>query len=177
MRTKNVLVVLVCVIGVAAADPRGAEIVYGGGVAFQLHPPTGWVLDADSGHAEGMDAVYLAKGSKFGEAKVIAFAHAMPRNGQPLPQIIDGAIAEMREHAPKLAVAPAVDWTCGKKSGRLVLVAHDPVGNSEALGFLDEGDAVIVIGLLASDTKARTAAMPRLRELCRSYRFLGPVKH
>ncbi len=83
----------------------------------------------------------------------------------------------MREHAPKLAVEPVVDWTCGAKSGRLVTVAHDPVGNSEALGFLEEGDAVVVIGLLANDTKARTAAMPRLRELCRSYRFLGPVKH
>lgn len=178
MRTIQVLSVLVASsFAVAAPTAKGGEIVYGGGVSFMLHTPTGWVLDPDSGHEQGMDAVYLAKGTKFGEAKVIAYAHGMPRNGQTLAQIIDQVVAGMREHAPKLTVEPVVDWTCGKKSGRLLLVAHDPAGNSEALGFLDEGDAVVVIGLLANDTKARTAAMPRLRELCSSYRFLGPVKH
>lgn len=178
MRTIHVLLLLLAS-SLAVADPaaKGGEIVYGRGVSFMLHTPSGWVLDADSGHDQGMDAVYLAKGSKFGEAKVIAFAHAMSRNGQSLTQIMDQSISTMREHAPKLAVDPATDWTCGKRSGRLVLVAHDPVGNSEALGFLEEGDAVVVIGILANDTKARTAAMPRLRELCSSYRFLGPVKH
>lgn len=178
MRTIHVLGVLLAS-SVAVAEPaaKGGEIVYGGGVSFMLHTPTGWVLDADSGHDQGMDAVYMAKGAKFGEAKVIAFAHAMARNGESLTQIMNQSIATMREHAPKLSVDPVADWTCGKKSGRLITVAHDPVGNSEALGFLEEGNAVVVIGLLANDTKARTAAMPRLRELCSSYRFLGPVKH
>ncbi|HET9991944.1 MAG TPA: hypothetical protein VFQ65_25620 [Kofleriaceae bacterium] len=183
MRTNYLLVsvsVLVLAFGIAVADPhaRGGELVYGGGVSFALKAPTGWVLDAKSGRDQGMDAVYYAKGSSFGEARVIAYAHALPKHNQTIAQLIDQTVATMREHASQLVVDPTSAMTCGNnKSGRLLTVSHDPVGNAEALVFLDEADAVIVLGLIANDESHRTTAMPKLRELCSTYRFVGPVTH
>lgn len=179
MRTNYVLLLLL-LSRIAVADPhgRGGELIYGAGVSFTLRAPAGWVLDTKSGRDQGMDAVYYPHGSTFGDARVIAFARALPKQGQTLAQLMDQAIATLREHAPKLTVDPTSAWTCGNnKAGRLLTVAHDPVGNAEALVFLDEPDAVIVIGLMANDVPHRTAAMPRLHELCTAYRFLGSVTH
>ncbi len=177
MRRLCVLLPLLLASSVVVADPhaRGSDLVYGAGIAFMVRAPGGWVLATESGRDLGLDAVYHAAGSSFGDAGAVAFARALPKQHQTAAQLIDQTITGMSDQAPDLVVDPPSTWTCGKKRGRLVTVAHDPAGKVEALLFIDEPGAVVVLGLLADSEARRTAALPRLRELCASYRFVGPV--
>jgi hypothetical protein len=175
MRTIHVFVLLASSIAIAKSPARENGIVYGGGVAFALRAPSGWVLDNESGRAQGLDAVFYAKGSSFADAHAVAFARVLPKRNQTLAQVIEHGFSAMRQHAPKLEIDRESTLTCGRKPARFVTLAHDPAGNVEALAFVDEPTTVILIGLLAQDAAQRAAAMPRLRELCGSYHFVGNV--
>jgi len=138
----------------AAAIPAFAEgttaIIYGDGFAYQVTSPAGWVLDTESGAADGLKPVFYPQGRTWANAPAVIYVHSMEREPDAkLDEVIASETENFKHEAgghPLVRVAPAVELESG---------AHVPV-------------------LTAHQQSDFDAALPAFRALVRSWRVTAP---
>lgn len=158
----------------SAQTPGGAGIVYGTGHAFAIQAPEGWVLDNAAGKGQGLQAVFYREGSDWGSAKGVMYTNAaVKRKGQAtLQELIDYDMGQFRQRAPKLKMTAREDLPT--RSGKAVVwqFEGDEHGNFEAVAYIDEKTAIVMLVLSARTRELFDQEYPSFEKLVGSYRFL-----
>jgi hypothetical protein len=183
MRTITVLwlFVLLSLGAVAPASAGGGEhaggIVYGKDHAFNVQAPQGWVLDNQSGVAQGLHAVFYPKGSSWEGSPVIMYAQVVGKRdagSDTLEKVIRNDISYFRERSKNLNVTDAGQLPTAEdgKTAAVRYFTGDAYNNHEAIAYND-GTTVVVLLILSSKTqKGFEESLPAFRELVKSYRFI-----
>ena len=186
MNAVPILVLLVSLLAATGAPPTArptpfgpqsggarAALVYGEGHAYWLTAPDGWVLDGRAGAEQGLFAVFYPAGSTWSSAPAVMYTTTSPRDSaadQPLEASVDADMARARAMSPGLRVArvPPLTTQDGKHA-EVRLITGDRRGNNEAVAFIGEGPAVVVVTLTSRDLDRFTRAYPAFESVVRSY--------
>lgn len=159
----------------APGEPTTA-MVTGKGYRFLLLSPKGWVLDTQGGAGRGLAAVLFPLGSTFKDAPAVLYVNVAPRaGGEALDAFVAREIARAQGKSPGLKVeAGQPVETQDRKRAEVRAVTGDPWRNREALAFIREAEAFVIVVLSARSAESYEAALPAFRELVRSYSTIGP---
>jgi len=165
----------------AAAIPAFAEgttaIIYGDGFAYQVTSPAGWVLDTESGAADGLKPVFYPQGRTWANAPAVIYVHSMEREPDAkLDEVIASETENFKHEAgghPLVRVAPAVELESGAHVP-VRLFSGDRFGNHEAVAYVDAPNTVGLVVLTAHQQSDFDAALPAFRALVRSWRVTAP---
>jgi hypothetical protein len=145
------------------------------GHSFFLNAPEGWVFDNESGKSQGMPLVFYPKVARWETALVVMYANVSRKKpGDKLEKLIEFDISQFKKASPNLVVkdAPSLPTARNKKA----VVKHfsnDAYGNFEAVAYIDEPGALVMV-VLTSKTKAGfDKALPAFAALLKSYYATG----
>jgi hypothetical protein len=175
MRLFSCLVISLLLSGlVLAQTPGGAGIVYGRGHAFAIQAPDGWVLDNAAGKGQGLQAVFYREGSDWGSAKGVMYTNAAikGKGQETLQELIDYDVAQFRARAPQLKVTAREDLATGSGKAVVWQFEGDEHGNFEAVAYIDEKEAIVMLVLTARTRELFDQEYPSFEKLVGSYRFL-----
>jgi hypothetical protein len=156
-------------------DAPGTALVTGKGYRFLLDAPKGWVLDNQGGASRGLTTVFYPSGQSFKDAPAILYANVAPRTaGERLGDFVDREIARARQRSPGLQVESHKDiQTKDGHAAVIRAVAGDVHGNREALAFVEEKEAFVILVLSARTKESFEASLPAFTALVRSYSTVG----
>lgn len=162
----------------APAVSEGATaLLSGAGHTFLVTAPQGWVLDSEAGRADGLHAVFYPVGSTWTGTSAFMYAvgvGAERGHDQTLDAFIAGDVAAMRKHVPALRVRPAQELpTADGKRAAVRLVSGGAPGDEEAVAFIREPRAIVVLALTSHDHASFARSRAAFDSLVASYRFLG----
>jgi surface antigen len=156
-------------------------VIFGPGHAFSLDAPDQWVLDNESGSAQGLQAVFYPVGKSWTNAPVVIYANVIlkknPRT-ENARTVAARDIADFRKKSPTLKVTdaaplPTGDQVAGHPKRAIVkYFSGDDFGNSEAVAYIDESKVVVMLVLSSRKETNFQPALPTFAQLVRSYRFL-----
>ena len=163
----------------AAAIPAFAEgttaLIYGDGFSYQVTSPVGWVLDTESGAADGLKPVFYPAGRTWANAPAVIYVHSIEREHDAKLDAVIASEADNFRHVagghPLVRVAPAVELESGAQVP-IRLFSGDRFGNHEAVAYLDGPDVVGLVVLAAHQQSDFNAALPAFRALVRSWRLV-----
>jgi hypothetical protein len=163
----------------AAAIPAFAEgttaLIYGDGFSYQVTSPAGWVLDTESGAADGLKPVFYPTGRTWANAPAVIYVHSIEReHDAKLDAVIASETDNFRHVAgghPMVRVAPAVELESGAQVP-IRLFSGDRFGNHEAVAYLDGPNVVGLVVLAAHQQADFNAALPAFRALVKSWRLV-----
>ncbi|MDB4951941.1 MAG: hypothetical protein JWM27_4590 [Gemmatimonadetes bacterium] len=167
----------------ATGSPRvdgHVGLMFGNGFAFWLTAPTGWVLDADAGRANGVYGTFYRLGESWREGTAVMYANSMSRAADGIHNADEAAaheVAGMRAEVPQARMEAAPALPTG--AGGTAVVRHFrgmPGGSVEAVAYVDAPEVVAVIALTARSEEAFAAALPDFARLVASYRPAGNVE-
>jgi hypothetical protein len=143
---------------------------------FLVTPPSGWTLDSDAGRESGLDAVLYPDGSSWARAKTVMYAVGLPASEgeRTLEEFIADHLDAARRRSPALTIralddVPMVD---GRKAS-VRLLSGDAHGSEEAVAFIREPQAVVMIVLTSHDHASFVRSRSAFAALVASYRPLG----
>jgi len=171
------LALLTLGIAFAIASVAGAQtgMVYGDSHAFFVTAPAGWVLDNRSGLRDGVHAAFYPQGSSWTDSPAVMYANGSTRSsGQTLDSFIADDIQTFRGRSPQIQVkeGPSIKT----KDGRVAVVRYfsgDQSGNYEAVAYIAEKKAMIVLALSARSQDAYQRSLQSFEELVRNYTFIS----
>jgi hypothetical protein len=171
------LALLTLGIAFAIASVAGAQtgMVYGDSHAFFVTAPAGWVLDNRSGLRDGVHAAFYPQGSSWTDSPAVMYANGSTRSsGQTLDSFIADDIETFRSRSPQIRVkeGPSIKT----KDGRVAVVRYflgDRSGNYEAVAYITEKRAFVVLALSARSQDAYQRSLQSFQELVRNYTFIS----
>lgn len=147
--------VLAPALAFAAAVEGGTGIVYGTHHAFSLTAPRGWVLDNQSGAAQGIHAAFYPAGSSWKDSPTVMYANGMDKNpGDTLDSIMRSDMAGFRKQFENLEVKdyPDIAIAGGHKA---VVKSFAYKGTRDIIAYIDEPASVTMLVLSSkSDAEA-----------------------
>ena len=187
IKTSFVLVVVISLCGLGYAQEKPKEsghtgIIYFESCAFTLTAPKGWVLDNTSGKGQGLPAVFYPEGSSWQKGAVVMYANVYQKkdvNKESLDTVIAGDVADYKKGSAELRVTDAEpiptrkDERAKDKKATIKYFTGDVNGNCEAVAYIEEGKAVVMLVLTARAQKDFESSLPAYKELVGSYFFLG----
>ena len=157
----------------AAEDQTG--IVYGDSHAFFVTAPPGWVLDNQSGLRNEVHAAFYPQGSSWRDSPAVMYANGVTRSsGETLDSFIADDIQTFRERSPQIQIKEGSPIKT--KDGRIAVVRYfsgDQSGNHEAVAYIAEKRAIIVLALTARTQDAFQRSLQPFEELVRNYTFIS----
>lgn len=149
-------------------------ILYGENYFFSLNAPEGWVLDNQSGVADGLDAVFYQEGGGWGTSTTVMYPQIWQKEGNEAAKIIEEDIANYKVHFPDVSVMemPPIITKQGKKA----LIKHFTGGarnQFETIAYFDEPKVVVMVVLQTKDKDGFDKAYPAFKALVDSYNYLG----
>lgn len=172
------IALMICGLALAAESvgrtSAGTGIVYGEDFAYAIQAPPGWILDNAAANAQGMYAAFYEEGRTWRTADTIMYANAACK--QPGQQTVDELIAydvsQFQARAPGLKVTRARDLPTSERTASVRHFEGDEHGNFEAVAYIDEPKAMIMLVLSSRSKSGFEKAYPSFEKLVRSYRFL-----
>lgn len=169
------LLTLSVAFAIAGAAEAQTGIVYGDTHAFLVTAPAGWVLDNRSGLANGVHAGFYPQGSSWRDSPAIMYANGVGRSsGETLDSFIADDIETFRGRSPQIQVKE--ESPIRTKDGRVAVVRYfsgDQSGNYEAVAYIAEKKAIIVLALSARSQDAYQRSLQAFQELVRNYTFIS----
>jgi hypothetical protein len=150
-------------------------MVYGDSHAFFITAPAGWVLDNRSGLGNGVHAGFYPKGSSWRDSPAVMYANGVGRSsGETLDSFIADDIETFRSRSPQIQVkeGPSIKT----EDGRVAVVRYfsgDQSGNYEAVAYIAEKRAIIVLALSARSQDAYQRSLRPFQELVANYTFIS----
>jgi hypothetical protein len=175
MTLRLALLTLTVALAIAGAAEAQTGIVYGDSHAFFVTAPDGWVLDNRSGLANGVHAGFYPQGSSWRDSPAVMYANGVGRSsGETLDSFIADDIQTFRGRSPQIQVkeGPPIKT----KDGRVALMRYfsgDQSGNYEAVAYIAEKKAIIVLALSARSQDAYQRSLQSFDELVRNYTFIS----
>jgi hypothetical protein len=164
--------------GFAQENYKGG-IVYGPKAAFNIGAPEGWVLDNESGAAQGLPCVLYPKGSSWQDAKTIMYAKIAGTEFEDVKAFVTKAIKEMQ----KTHGTPKQKVESGKTGdGQSFFINEYPATKTysqwERIAYVQLPKAVAYIVLSSRDEASYRKDSPALREVLKSFHYLEPkIEH
>jgi hypothetical protein len=157
----------------AGAVEGGGGILYGEHHAAVLQAPPGWIFDNASGQGEGLQAVLYRKGETWAKSPGVMYAigdDATDGRRPDLDAFIAGDLARLRKGSPKAQSfeLPAIDLP-DHTHVRVVGYRGDRWGNVEAVAYVPQDAAVIVLTLSTHSQARFDRDLPDFRAFVRSY--------
>jgi hypothetical protein len=150
---------------------EGTGLAYGKNHAYFLTAPPGWILDTESGTAQGIFAVFYPKGSSW-KGPVVMYSNAADREGRSPEAAVKADVHAMRQSNPALKVVRGESLrTKDNKETVVRYFSGDRYGNYEAAAYVVEKNIVANIILTARSKAAFESELPAFRRLVGSYRF------
>ena len=175
MTLSLTLLIFSLAVATASAAEGQTGMVYGDTHAFFVTAPPGWVLDNRSGLRNNVHAAFYPQGSNWQDSPAIMYANGVGRSsGQTLDSFIDDDIQTFRDRSPQIRVEERSPIKT--KDGRLAVVRHfsgDQYGNHEAVAYIAEKRAFIVLALSARSQDAYQRSLRSFEELVRNYSFIS----
>jgi hypothetical protein len=175
MTLRLALLTLGIAFAIASAAEAQTGMVYGDSHAFFVTAPAGWVLDNRSGLRDGVHAAFYPQGSSWTDSPAVMYANGSTRSsGQTLDSFIADDIQTFRGRSPQIQVkeGPSIKT----KDGRVAVVRYfsgDQSGNYEAVAYIAEKKAMIVLALSARSQDAYQRSLQSFQELVRNYTFIS----
>lgn len=158
----------------AADDGMNAGLVYGKQHSFLISAPAGWVLDNQSGAAQGLHAVFYPQGSSWKYSAVVMYANtARRKKGDTLDSFINYDVSVFRDQrrAQKIEDGPSL----ATGDGRRVPVKYflgDLNGNYEAVAYVEEKYIVVYLVMTSRSEELFNEDLPAFQKLVASYKFV-----
>lgn len=175
MTLRLALLILSLTVATASAAEPQTGIVYGDSHAFFVTAPPGWVLDNQSGLRNGVHAAFYPEGSSWRDSPAVMYANGVTRSRE---ETVDSFIADdiqtFRGRAPQIQVKEGSPIKT--KDGRIALIRYfsgDQSGNHEAVAYIAEKKAFIVLALSARTQDAYQRSLQSFGELVRNYTFIS----
>jgi hypothetical protein len=157
---------------------EGVGILFGEDHAFSFQAPPGWVLDNESGVAQGLHAVFYQAGRTWKDATVIAYARAAGKDVviRDIPSLVQFNVDKFRRSGSpnfKARYIKNIQTTEGDRVARIYYFEGDAWGNYEAAGYVMEQKTINFIILSGRSKESFEAALPAFEKLVASYLFLS----
>jgi hypothetical protein len=175
MTLSLTLLILLLAAATASAAEGETGILYGDSHACFVTAPPGWVLDNRSGLRDRVHAAFYPEGSSWRDSSAVMYANGVTRSpGETLDSFITDDIQTFRSRAPQIQIkeGPSIKT----KDGRIALVRYfsgDQSGNHEAVAYVAEKRAIIVLALSARSQDAYQRSLQSFGELVRNYSFIS----
>ncbi|KAF0205774.1 MAG: hypothetical protein FD173_719 [Gallionellaceae bacterium] len=154
---------------------RGTAHGYGSDHVFSLKAPTGWIVDTESGAQSRIGLVFYPVGKAWGNSETRMYAQAVPKsaNIQTIDQLVKFTLSDLHTHGSPNSKAKSVasHQLSDDRIAKVVFYSGDQWGNFEAVGYIDEQDAINIFVLNARNRDAFDAALPVFYEILESYKF------
>jgi hypothetical protein len=175
MTLSLALLIFSLAVATASAAEGQTGVVYGDSHAFFVTAPPGWVLDNRSGLGNRVHAAFYPEGSNWRDSPAIMYANGVGRSsGKTLDSFIAEDIQAFRGRSPQIQVNEGS--SIKTKDGRVALVRYfsgDQSGNHEAVAYIAENRAFIVLALSARSQDAYQRSLHSFAELVRNYSFIS----
>lgn len=175
MTFRLTLLIFSFALAIASAAEAQTGIVYGDSHAFFVTAPPGWVLDNRSGLRNGVHAAFYPQGSGWGDSAAVMYANGVARSpGETLDSFIADDVQTFRGRSPEIQVNEGSPIKT--KDGRTALVRYfsgDQSGNHEAVAYVAEKRAIVVLALSARTQDAYQRSLQSFEELVQSYSFIS----
>ena len=150
-------------------------IVYGPKAAFNISAPQGWVLDNESGVAQGQPCVLYPKGESWADARTVMYAKIASTEFEDVNAFVAKAIKEMASKHGK----PKEKIASGKtKDGRDYFINEYPATKTysqwERVGYVQLPHAVAYIVLSSRDQASYRKDSGALEEVLKTLVYLEP---
>jgi hypothetical protein len=133
------------------------------------------VLDNRNGLADRVHAAFYPQGSSWTDSPAVMYANGATRSsGETLDSFIADDIKTFRDRSPQIQVKE--EPPIKTKDGRIALVRYfsgDRSGNHEAVAYIGEKSAIIVLALSARTQDAYERSLRSFGELVRNYTFIS----
>ena len=178
------LLILSLALATASAAEAQTGIVYGDSHAFFVTAPPGWVLDNRSGLADRVHAAFYPQGSSWTDSPAVMYANGVARSsGETLDSFIADDVKTFRDRSPQIQVKEGS--RIKTKDGRMALVRYfsgERSGNYEAVAYIAEKRAVVVLALSARSQDAYQRSLLSFEKLVQNYSFIsddpkGEIEH
>ncbi len=158
-----------------ADDSLGAEtgIVYGDNHAYMVRAPGGWVLDNQSGIAQGQHAVFYPRGGDWANSPAVMYVNSASKAGDDIENVealikID-TIGFRSEFPDAIFYDTTAIETKDEKIAKVVCFEYT---NFESVAYIEEPESISILVLTARDKESFKDAFPSFLELVKSYFFI-----
>lgn len=151
----------------AQESPRSDVAVYSGDLhAFQLKPPSGWVLDLENAYTNGYTAVLYPDSQIFVEASMIIYIWAYPLDSLGFQEYISADSTFYLESNIGLEFISTDTVYTPQEFYWVILEAADPGAESDIalIGYLDGETDIIIYQLDITDRISWADAAPKFAE-------------
>jgi hypothetical protein len=167
------LLVAIAVASSASADEPGTGVVYGDNHVFMVTAPAGWLLDNTSGVSQGLHAVFYPKGSSWEKGTTVMYANVAVLDtfiNKDFDAVLDYDTSNFRKKSPSIVIVEKdTIVTKSKTSARVFYFSNDRNGNYEAVCYIGEKTAVIMLVMSSKTKKEFDKYLPKYAELVKSY--------
>ena len=176
MKSAGLLsLVLFIAAAIAAHNEYPGGIVYGPKAAFSISAPEGWVLDNESGVAQGLPCVLYPKGESWADARTVMYAKIAGTKFEDVNAFVAFAIKDME----KTHGRPKEKIASGKTmDGRDFFINEYPATKAysqwERVAYVQLPKAVAYIVLSSRDEASYRKDAPALREVLKMFAYLEP---
>ena len=160
-------------IALAKSDDMNTGIVYGNKHAFALTAPKGWVLDNSSGVSQGLHAVFYPKRSSWEKGTTVMYANVAVLDtfiNKDFIAVLEYDTSNFRTKSPNIIIVEKdTIVTKSKTPARVFYFSNDRNGNYEAVCYIGEKTAVIMLIMSSKTAKEFNKYLPKYAELVKSY--------
>jgi hypothetical protein len=157
---------------VASKDDGGGGILYGKRHGAILAAPPGWIFDNESGRPNGLRVVLYRVGETWDNSPGVMYANGVDApDDQPvdLDSFVAADLADQRQHSPGLQTFELAPLALPDGTPVRVVGMRGSPGNVEAIAFLPQPHAVVLLVLSARTQERFDRDLPDFREFVRSY--------
>ncbi|MFO7722625.1 MAG: hypothetical protein R6V49_05300 [Bacteroidales bacterium] len=160
-----------------AQDGSKTGIIYGKNHAFFVTAPEGWVLDNQSGVADGLFAVFYEEGQTWQGAENVMYvttASLEVKKHKTLKKLIAYDIKKFKKHSPKIKIEYH-DTLITQDSASAIVVNFfgDSNGNYESVAYIDAGKTAVMIVMSSRSEASHRKSYAAFESLVRSYFFIS----
>ena len=165
--------------GVSVADDTRGVLLNSQNCLFHIKAPQGWVLDTSNGAADGFEVILYPEESTYEDAREIMYVSVFPKSEfktGTIEEIIKYYKEDTKYRIPyaEFAALKPVNTKKNKRTARVFKVNHR---RTDAAGFIDESEIVVLLVLSCENKSKFESAFPAFKKLIHSYNFLGRARN
>jgi hypothetical protein len=154
----------------------GGGVLYGEHHAAMLQAPAGWIFDDESGRKDGLEVVLYRQGESWSKAQGVMYALGDDTADGKRPDLagfIAEDVARVRKESPKVQTFAIADIELRDHThARVVGFRGDAWGSIEAVAYIPQDAAVLVLSLSTHSQARFDRDLPDFRSFVRSYQAL-----
>jgi len=149
-----------------------SSLIYGTGIAFRVTPPAGWAQDSTPRLMHGEHTVFFPMSQKWQTAPVVIFIAVCDHEGK-LSEFIDKDLLSYKKTKKNIVIRNGNSiktYNDGRAEVKEVL--GDEYGNYEAIAYIKEEKAVVMVILSTKNEGRYNSNYERFEKVVKSYKIV-----